>query len=155
MDSWNEIIPSAALSGLGSLKDERDIPLLKEYASDGKPYQVRGAALAALAGVGEDKREVREFVELVMETEEDRAIRGAAISALANLGDSEAVGALSRIAARDPVPGMKRRASEAIEDIREGRKGKLADLSKDVDRLTEKLDRLEKRLEDAEKKGKK
>ena len=153
-DSWNDVIRASALSALGKLKDDALVPVLEEWSGRGKTLRARMAALPALADAGEGKDAVRDFLAGVMESEDDPWIRGSAISALTSLGDPKASDALSRIAARDPSPGMRRRAEEAVEAIREGKKGKLEELSKQADGVTEKLELLQKRLDDLEKKKK-
>lgn len=154
VDSWNEVIRKAALSGMGRLKDETLIPTLQDWASQGHHLFARQAALGALAEAGEGKEAVRDFIALILETDDDAAVRSAAIYALTVLGDPKAGAALGKIAVRDPDPGIRRRASDAISDIREGKKGKIEDVSKQADQLNEKLERLEKRLDEFEKKKK-
>ncbi len=151
-DSWREMIRGAALRGLGRLKDDALLPLLKEWSGPGKPVLARVAALSALAQTGEGKDDIRDLIVMILETEEDRYVRGAAIDALVTLGDPKAIGAISKIASRDPD---HRHADGAINSIREGKKGKIEELSKQVDDVREKYDRLEKRFDDLEKNKKK
>lgn len=153
-DSWNEMIRRAALTGLGRLHDEAALPLLKHWSSPGKVVLARQSALFAYADAGEGKEGVRDALAMILESEEDRAIRGSAIAALINLGDPKANSALARVAARDSDPEMRRRASNAMEAIREGKKGKIEDLTKKLDDFNEKVDRLEKKLDELEKKKK-
>ncbi|MBI5630888.1 MAG: M1 family metallopeptidase [Elusimicrobia bacterium] len=152
--SWDQAIRRAALSGLGRLKEEATLPLLQDWAGPGKPALARSAALGALAEAGEGKEPVRDFLAMVLETEEDRVVRGAAIRALSSLGDPRANVSLSKIATRDPSPEVRRGAEEAIENIRQGKKGRIEELSKQVDGLVEKLDRFEKKLDELQKKAK-
>ncbi len=151
VDSWNDSVRRSALKALGELKDDSLLPLLQDWASVGRPYRVRQAALEGLGKAGEDKEGVRDFVANCLETDEDRGVMGAAIGALTSLGDPRANSSLSRIAARDLDPSMKRRASEAMESIREGRKGKVSELAERVDKLVDQLEKIEKKVSELEK----
>ena len=59
--------------------------------------------------------------------------------------------ALSRLSARHPHEWVQRRAQQAAENIRKGKKGRLEDLEGDVDKLRKDLEKLWKKLDDKKK----
>lgn len=151
-DSWTETVRRGALAGIGSLKKEENIPLLKEWSSPGKHVLARGAAFSALAQTAEGKDEPRDFLAQILQKEEDPQIKASAIGALQALGDPKAIPALAQTAARDPSFETRENAQEAIDNIREGKKGKIEDVSKQLDQLREDYEKLKKRLDEFEKK---
>ncbi len=132
--SFNDIATSQALGGLGDLKDERAIPLAKEWTAYGKPPRTREAALACLGSLGEGKTEVVEFLTDFVDDPWLRA-RSTAIGALQALKDDKAIPALSRRIPRELDGRIVRRCREAIAAIRQGK-----DRSEDVKKLREDLE---------------
>ncbi len=135
--SFNDVITSQALSGLVELKDERAIPLAKDWAAYGKPNRAREAALSALGKLGEGKEDIVEFVTDFVDDYWLRA-RNSAIGALQELRDEKAIPALSRQITRDLDGRAVRRCREAIAAIRQGK-----DRGDDVRKLREELERLQ------------
>jgi aminopeptidase N len=121
-ESWNDLLPKAALSGLGRLGDPRLLAVLKERAAAGKPAGVRAAALRAMAPAGKrSPGEARDFLLEALSTEDDRLVRSAAVAALGELGGREAEAALRRLAIQDPEDEMRRLAAEAASRLGERR----------------------------------
>ena len=119
------------------LKDERAIPLAKEWAAYGKPNRAREAALSALGRLGDGKDDVVEFLIDLVDDPWLRA-RNSAIGALQELKDEKAIPALSRQMTRDLDGRAVRRCREAIAAIRQGK-----DRGDDVRKLREELEKLQ------------
>ncbi len=151
--SWHDAVPAGALEGLGRLKDPSLLPLLESWMGTGRSIYARSAALDAYARTAEGKDGAYDPFVQMLETETDSYVTDAVASALRTLGDPRAIPALSRLAARMPE-GRSGRMRDLIDSIREGKKGRLEELSSQVDEFSKKLEKLEKRLEDAEKKKK-
>ena len=134
--SFNDVMTAQALSGLGELKDERAIPLAREWAAYGKPNRAREAALACLGKLGDGKAEVVEFLIDYLDDPWYRA-KSSAVGALQELKDPKAIPALSRCIPRELDGRVVRRCREAIAAIREGR-----DRGEDVRKLREDLEKL-------------
>ena len=153
--SFNDGITIQAFSGLGELKDERAIPLSKEWAKYGKPPRAREAALACLGKLGEGNSDVVEFL---IEYLDDPWIRAriSAISALREIKDDKAIPPMSERIPRELDGRVVRKSREAITAIREGkdRGDDVKRLREDVEKLREenrkqkdRLEKLEARLE--------
>ncbi len=135
--SFNSVLTAQALDGLGELKDERAIPLAREWAAYGKPARAREAALACLGKLGEGKSDVVELLTGYVDDPWLRA-RGSAIGALQEIKDDKAIPALSRRITQDLDGRVVRRCREAIAAIRQGK-----DRSADVRKLREDLEKLQ------------
>jgi aminopeptidase N len=135
--SVNDVVTVQVLAGLGELKDERAIPLAREWAAYGRPPRAREAALACLAKLGEGKREVVEFLAKYVDDPWLRA-RISAIGALQELKDDRAIPALSRRIPMELDGRVVRRCREAIAAIRQGK-----DRSEDAKKLREDLGKLQ------------
>ena len=135
--SFNDVLTVQGFSGLGELKDERAIPLAKEWAAYGKPYRARDAAMACLGKLGEGKSDVVEFLTEYVDDPWIRA-RSSAIDALQELKDDKAIPTLSRRVARELDGRVLRRCREAILAIRQGK-----DRGDDVKKLREDLEKLQ------------
>ena len=107
-----------------------------------------------MAEAGEGKEAVRDQLSLILDSERDLSIGGSAMSALSSLGDPAGASAISRAGARQADPSFRRRAEDAAEALRDSKKGRLEELSKQIDKAVEKLETLEKRLGEAESKKK-
>ena len=141
------MLTAQALDGLGELKDERAIPLAKEWAAYGKPARAREAALACLGKLGEGKSDVVELLTGYVDDPWLRA-RGSAIGALQELKDDKAIPALSRRITQDLDGRVVRRCREAIAAIRQGkdRSGDVTKLREDLEKLQEENRKLTDRL---------
>jgi HEAT repeat protein len=58
LESPDDTIRSAALRGLGTLGDDRAVPVLLAWSAAGKPLETRGAAITALAGLDKSNKEI-------------------------------------------------------------------------------------------------
>ncbi len=92
-DSPDGFLRNAALSGLGSLEDDKAVPLLKEWASPGKDLDSRQAAIASLARLDKNNKELTQLVAGYLQ-DADFPIRRTAIFALGMRGDASAIPAL-------------------------------------------------------------
>ena len=153
-ESFNDVITVQAFSGLGELKDERAIPLAKEWSAYGKPFRVREAALSCLGKLGDGKRDMVDFLTDYLDDPWLRA-RSSAISALQELKDDKAIPALSRRISMELDGRVVRRCREAIAAIREGKdrgddvkklREDLGKLQEENRKLKDRLERLETRL---------
>ena len=134
--SFNDVLTIQALNGLGESRDERAIPVAKEWAAYGKSPRVREAALACLGKVSEGKTDVVEFLTRHLDDPWVRA-RSSAAGALQELKDDRAVAHLSRHISQELDGRVVRRCREAIAAIRQGK-----DRGDDVRKLREDLDKL-------------
>ena len=149
--SWHDAVAAGALDGLGRLKDVSLLPVFEKWMGVGHSIYARDAALVAYARAAESKDGAYDPLVLILETETDHYVVRAVMDALRTLGDPRAIPSLSRLLARLPE-GSATRVKDAINDIREGKKSRLEELSGQVDEFSRKLEKLEKRLDDAEKK---
>ncbi len=95
-DSPDGFLRDAALRALGSLGNDKAIPLLREWSSVGKPIEARTAALASLARVNKDDKDITRQIAAYL-TEPRFSVREAAILALGNRGDASAIPALEAL----------------------------------------------------------
>ena len=135
--SYNDVVSVQCLHGLAELKDERAIPLAKEWAVYGKPSRIREAALACLGKLGEGKTDVTEFLIEYLHDPWLRA-RTSAVLALQELKDDKAIPAISRCIPRELDGRVVRRCREAIAAIRAGK-----DRGEDVKQLREDMTKLQ------------
>jgi len=135
--SFNDVLTVQAFSGLGELKDERAIPMTKEWSAYGKPSRVREAALVCLGKLGDGKSDVVEFLIGYVDDPWLRA-RSSAVMALQELKDDKAISALSQRIPRELDGRVVRRCREAIAAIRQGK-----DRGDDVRKLREDLEKLQ------------
>jgi aminopeptidase N len=93
LDSPDDTLRNGALEGLGSLADDRSVPLLLEWSAPGKPFDTRGAAIAAVAGLDtKNKTITRTLVSYLQEPYID--IKYATLFALTKRGDPDAIAPL-------------------------------------------------------------
>jgi len=87
---------NGGLEGLGSLGDDRAIPVLLEWSATGKDFETRSAAISALAGLDpKDKKITQTLVSYLQEPYID--IKFATIFALSKRGDPDAIPALEAL----------------------------------------------------------
>lgn len=93
LDSPDDTLRNGALEGLGSLADDRSVPLLLEWSATGKPFDTRGAAIAAVAGLDtKNKTITKTLISYLQEPYID--IKYATLFALSKRGDPEAIAPL-------------------------------------------------------------
>ncbi len=134
--SFNDIFTAQGLVGLGDLQDERAIEVAKEWAGYGKPSRAREAALSCLGKLGEQKKEIAEWVADYLDDPWLR-VRAGAARALQDIREPGAIPALGRRIPRELDGRVVRQCREAIASISAGR-----DRGEDVKKLREDLESL-------------
>jgi aminopeptidase N len=155
--SFQAVISSRAIEGLGKTGDERAFALVRAAWRPGAPFPARRAVVAALAELGRGTplgRAAREAVEPRLR-DGDFRVRLEAALALGRLGLPDAIPALRGALAGELDGRTKRRMNEAIRDIEDGARPaeearrlheEVERLRGETARLRERLDRLETRL---------
>jgi aminopeptidase N len=92
-DSPDDFLRNAALRSLGPLGDEKAVPLLRGWAAIGKPIPSREAAIASLARLQKDNKEITQQIASYL-PEPHFSVRMAAIRALGSREDPSAIPAL-------------------------------------------------------------
>jgi aminopeptidase N len=92
-DSPDDTIRTAALRALGTLGDDRAVPLLLEWAGPGKPLDSRSAAIGAVASLDKNNHELTKTISSYLRESHSR-VRFSTIIALGRRGDLEAIGPL-------------------------------------------------------------
>jgi aminopeptidase N len=92
-DSPDGFLRDAALNGLGSLGDDKAMPLLREWAAPGKDMDSRQAAIGSLARLQKDNKELTQVIAGYLQ-DSHFPIRRTAIYALGGRGDASAIPAL-------------------------------------------------------------
>jgi len=95
-DSPDGFLREAALRGLGTLGDDKAVPLLREWAMPGKDFDSREAAIGSLARLKKDDKEITQQIASYL-NEPHFPIRIAAIFALGTRGDASAIPALEAL----------------------------------------------------------
>ena len=89
------MIRRAALRAMGALGDNRAVPTLGEWSAQGKPVDVRDAAIASLADL-DKKNEAIESQLLSYLDDPDQDVADFALLALGDRGDPAAIAPLRR-----------------------------------------------------------
>jgi aminopeptidase N len=111
-DSPDGFLRNAALRSMGPLGDDKAVPLLREWAAPGKPIETRQAAIASLARLQKDNKEITNQIASYL-SEPHFPVRMSSIFALGARGDATAVPALEALLKSDDlsiemVPMIKR-----------------------------------------------
>jgi len=101
-DSPDDFLRDAGLRAFGYLGDDKAIPFLREWSSVGKPIPSRMAAIASLARIDKENKELTRFIASYL-SEQRFAVRESAISALGNRGDASAIPALESLLKTDDL----------------------------------------------------
>jgi aminopeptidase N len=101
-DSPDGFLRNAALRSMGALGDDKAVPLLREWAAVGKPIDSRNAAIASLARLQKDNKEITTQIAGYL-NEPRFPIRMASIFALGARGDASAVPALEALLKSDDL----------------------------------------------------
>jgi aminopeptidase N len=101
-DSPDGILRNAALRSLGSLGDEKAVPLLLRWSAPGKPIDSRTAAIHSLAHLQKGNTDITKQIADYL-TETHFSVRMAAIYALGSRGDAAAVPALEALLKSDDL----------------------------------------------------
>ena len=92
-DSPDGFLRSAALNGLGSLGDDKAVPVLREWAAPGKDTNSRESAIGGLARLQKDNKEITQVIAGYLQ-DSHFPIRRTAVYALGLRGDASAIPAL-------------------------------------------------------------
>jgi len=173
-ESPDGFLRNAALSGLGSLGDNKAVPLLKEWTAPGKDMNSREAALGSLARLQKDNKELTQQIAAYLQ-DPDFSIRRTAIFALGGRGDASAIPALeAMLQSKSLSIEMEPMIKEQIERLKNpvarggghhgmgheeagptaakpGEDGRLGHLEQLVQEMNERLKEIEKRLPPAPK----
>ncbi len=145
--SHNDVLSTAALRGLGDLRDPAGLDLLIAWTKPGKARPSRIASLAALAKLARSANADRKQLDRVEAAlavcleDEGLLIRMAAVAALRDYGDvaEPTAATLEALAQHDPEERVQEAAKTALKRIREK-----APAATEVGKLREELDRLKK-----------
>jgi aminopeptidase N len=101
-DSPDGFVRDAALRALGYLGDDKGVPLLREWSAAGKSIESRRAAIASLARLDKDNKEITKQIAGYL-AEPRFPIRYSAILALGTRGDPSAIPALEALLKSDDL----------------------------------------------------
>ena len=90
LDTPDNVVRNAAIAGLGKLGDDKAVPLLLSWASPGKDFRSRQAAMLALARLDKQNKDItKNFISYLHEPYFD--VRFAALLAIGERGDPSAI----------------------------------------------------------------
>jgi aminopeptidase N len=101
-DSPDGFLRNAALRSLGYLGDDKAVQILREWSVPGKPVDSRNAAVASLARLDKNNKDITKLIASYL-TEPHAPLRMAAIWALGNRGDTSAIPALEALLKNDDL----------------------------------------------------
>ncbi len=139
-DSDLDVIREYALAGLSRLRDDRAIPILKQYAAPGPTFRARGAAMAGLARLCKGRDGIKDDARIEIEqytSDSDYFAKLQAMSALEALGETAALPEIQRLANREADARMKITARDVSLSLRKGktRGEEVNALRKDLEKL--------------------
>ena len=101
-ESPDGFLRNASLRGLGTLGDDKAVPLLLDWAKPGKDLDSRQAAISSVARLQKDNKEITNQIASYL-PEEHAQIRFASVFALGTRGDASAIPALEALLKRDDL----------------------------------------------------
>jgi aminopeptidase N len=101
-DSPDGYLRNAALRGLGSLGDDKAVPILKQWAAPGKPIPTRTVAIRNLANLQKNDKDITQQIASYL-PEPHFPVRMASIYALGSRGDASAIPALEALLKSDDL----------------------------------------------------
>ncbi len=149
--SFQDVIRSRAIEGLGKCGDERALAVLREASRPGAGWASRRAVVSALAeltrGTGSE-RAARELIEIRLR-DRDFRVRAEAASALARLASAEAIPAIRSALASELDGRARRRMNDAIRDLEAGTRPaeEVRQLHEEVERLRNETAKLRERVD--------
>ncbi len=167
-ESPDGFLRNAALRAMGPLGDDKAVPTLKEWVAVGKPIDTRRAAIASLARLQKDDKQITQQIAGYL-TEPRFPVRMSAIFALGERGDATAIPALESLLSSNDLsiemapmikgqiarlkqgPGKKPESGEANEGGEGGEAGqamalRLDRLEKMIQEMSDRLKNIEERL---------
>ncbi|NCQ02973.1 MAG: aminopeptidase, partial [Cyanobacteria bacterium] len=150
---WNEIIRSSAINALSQLKtSEKAADIIAKFTDLGIPQPLRLTAIRCLGAIAKgqksDKLEsiLGNFEAIMSDT--FFLTQMSLISALGQIEDAQAISMLTNLADTTPDGRVKRRAEEAINQVRSklGSDKTVKDLQQAIDKLKEENQDLQTRL---------
>jgi aminopeptidase N len=154
--SHRNVIPIQALSGLASLRDPAQLPVILGEARPGRTARLRAAALMNAARLArelppEDRTAVREAAEEALR-DPLYFVRRGAVAALETLGDMRSLPALRGVAESDVEGAVRYGARVAVNAISRGRgrEDELENLREEIEKLRRSDLELKERLEKIE-----
>ncbi|HEY2730829.1 MAG TPA: M1 family metallopeptidase [Polyangia bacterium] len=157
--SFQDILRTRAIEGLGFSGDERALPVIKGAwrAYGAGVFLARRAVVVAAAELSAGTSFARAGRELVEDclADPDFRVRGEAAAALGRLGRPEAIPAIERTLAAELDGRARRRMTDAIRTLRDGTRPteQAQKLREELDRLRGEQARLRERLEKLEARG--
>jgi len=112
-DSPDDRLRSGALRAMGTLEDDKAVPLLVEWAAPGKTFSVRSAAIGSLGQLDKKNKEITQKL-AAYAGEPYLAVRFSALSALSQRGDPEAIAPLETLLASGEFEGFAERFVRGI-----------------------------------------
>jgi aminopeptidase N len=154
-DAWADITRTKALEGLAALRDERGIAISKDFTRYGQKPQARATAVITLSRLAEEYPQKKsDIIDHLIELTEQPGFRVhlALCSALGRLKDPKAIGALERLATREPDGRVRRFVREAIREIGEGKRTEdtVKNLRDDLEKMRDENRSLKDRVEKLE-----
>jgi aminopeptidase N len=120
-NSPDGFLRNASLRGLGSLGDDRAVPLLQDWAKPGKDLDSRQAAIASLAHLEKGNKEITAQIASYL-PEQHSQIRFSSVFALGMRGDPSAIPALESLLKRDDLSiEMEPMIKQQIESLKNPR----------------------------------
>jgi aminopeptidase N len=105
MDSIDDAIRAAALRSLGSLGDDRAVPIALEAAAAGHPFPVRSAAISSLGRLDKKNKDLtKKIVAYFDEPNRSIQFQFGVLSALIERGDTDALPAVDAWLKRTELP---------------------------------------------------
>ena len=101
-DSPDGFLRNAALRSMGPLGDDKAVPLLLQWAVPGKPIDSRNAAIASLARLQKDNKDITHQIASYL-SEPHFTVRMSSIFALGARGDASAIPALEALLKSDDL----------------------------------------------------
>jgi len=159
-DSPDSFLRNAALRSMGELGDDKAVPILREWAAAGKRIDTRQAAIASLARLDKNNKEITEQIARYL-MEPHFPVRISSIFALGTRGDASAIPALEALLKSNDlsielVPMIKGQIARLKKEPggAQGEKaeGDSAAMAKRLDRLEQLIEAMSERLKAIEEK---
>jgi aminopeptidase N len=149
--SFQDVLRTRAIEGLGSTGDERVIGLLRQEWRGGGSFSARRALVTALGELSLGTLQVRATREFLEDHLSDRdfRVRGEIAFQLSRLGDRQAIPAMERGLAAELDGRAKRRIGDALTELRDGTRPpeQLVRVQEELERLRRETAALRERID--------